>query len=997
MSRVGAAGTLAAVLLAAGSRQSIEFLDPAAWKAVTSPGALVQLSGGGGVLKAAYDFGGGAGWAGVSRAVALDLPENWTLGFRLRGSGPPNTLEVKLVDATGENVWWYRRQDFAPTAEGQAFSVKKRQVSFAWGPAGGGTLRHAAALEIVLSAGQGGKGVLEIADLRLTELPPPGVAPPPPTMTASSGALTLDFGERRELSGLVIDWEKGRAPRSWEVQTSDDGGAWTGVRRAERAGAERTWIHLPEMETRWLRLVLPPGDFGTPRIDVKPVDWAPTPNDFLAAIARDSPRGAFPRSFSGEQSYWTVVGVDGDGGPSLLGEDGALEPWKGSFSIEPFVLDQGTAVSWSGVSARQTLEEDSLPIPTVTWRHPRLSLEVAAVATGERARSTLRARYRLMNAGPTALRGSLLLAVRPFQVNPPTQFLNAPGGVSPVKSLAWDGATVTVNGDRGIFPAPAPDSFAAHAFDEGPLPPLLAGGGAFPKVASLVDPTGLASGVLAWRLDLPAGDTMEVELAIPLHPATPRPDRSRLSFPAAREEAVRGWHQRLDGVRFIVPPAAREVVDTVRASLAYILVTREGPALRPGARSYARSWIRDGALMSAALLRFGVSAAVKEFLVWFGARQFPDGRVPCCVDARGADPVAEHDSHGELLYLAAEYLRMTGDVGTVRTLWASLARVVGAIETLRSGETSAEFRGLLPASISHEGYSAKPVHSFWDDFWGWKGLSDAGEIAAALGRPDDAARIHALRDSFGADVRTALLGTIARHGLDTIPGSVELHDFDPTATTVALDPCGLEGELPRRELLTTFDRYFAKVRARAAGGVEDAYTPYEIRSVGTFVRLGRRDEALELLGRFMADRRPAGWRQWPEVVRRDPRAPGFLGDLPHTWVGSDFVRSATDLFAYVRENDGAIVLGAGLPESWLREGPVGIEGLVTPWGRLSYRMAVEKKRVRVSIAGGVTPPGGLVVSWPLPGLPSRVSVNGKGAGGRDVVVRETPAEVVLEQ
>jgi hypothetical protein len=26
------------------------------------------------------------------------------------------------------------------------------------------------------------------------------------------------------------------------------------------------------------------------------------------------------------------------------------------------------------------------------------------------------------------------------------------------------------------------------------------------------------------------------------------------------------------------------------------------------------------------------------------------------------------------------------------------------------------FYGLLPASISHEGYSAKPMHSHWDNF-----------------------------------------------------------------------------------------------------------------------------------------------------------------------------------------------------------------------------------------------------------------------------------------
>jgi len=96
------------------------------------------------------------------------------------------------------------------------------------------------------------------------------------------------------------------------------------------------------------------------------------------------------------------------------------------------------------------------------------------------------------------------------------------------------------------------------------------------------------------------------------------------------------------------------IANTVRSALAHILIERDGPALEPGPRSYRRTWIRDGALMSSALLRLGHEDVVKEFLRWYAQRQFDSGKVPCCVDARGADPVAENDSHGELIYLAAE-------------------------------------------------------------------------------------------------------------------------------------------------------------------------------------------------------------------------------------------------------------------------------------------------------------------------------------------------------
>ena len=88
----------------------------------------------------------------------------------------------------------------------------------------------------------------------------------------------------------------------------------------------------------------------------------------------------------------------------------------------------------------------------------------------------------------------------------------------------------------------------------------------------------------------------------------------------------------------------------------------------------------------------------------------------------------------------------------------------------------------------------------------------------------------------------------------------------------------------------------------------EAYTPYELRSVGTLVRMGHSDRARRLLEGFMADQYPAAWNQWPEVVWREPRAAKFLGDLPHTWVASDFLRSVADIFVY-RRHSGCLAPG----------------------------------------------------------------------------------------
>src|SRR4029077_3637570 len=149
------------------------------------------------------------------------------------------------------------------------------------------------------------------------------------------------------------------------------------------------------------------------------------------------------------------------------------------------------------------------------------------------------------------------------------------------------------------------------------------------------------------------------------------------------DHAAESWRGKLSAVTFTLPSAAADMALTANANLAWILINRDGPAIRPGSRSYARSWIRDGALPSTPLLRLGHFAEVRDFLRWYAPYVYENGAVPCCVDSRGADPVPEHDSHGELLYLAGEYSAYTGDRATVEEVWPILARVAAHIDALR--------------------------------------------------------------------------------------------------------------------------------------------------------------------------------------------------------------------------------------------------------------------------------------------------------------------------
>ena len=98
-------------------------------------------------------------------------------------------------------------------------------------------------------------------------------------------------------------------------------------------------------------------------LTIKPYEFSASPNQFFEAIARDAPRGFYPKHLYGEQSYWTVVGANGDEREGLLNEEGMIEVDKGAFSIEPFLYADGKLITWDSVIPVQELEEGYLPIP----------------------------------------------------------------------------------------------------------------------------------------------------------------------------------------------------------------------------------------------------------------------------------------------------------------------------------------------------------------------------------------------------------------------------------------------------------------------------------------------------------------------------------------------------------------------------------------------------------------------------------------------------------
>jgi F5/8 type C domain len=969
------------------------FVDPASWLVVASgqaKGKLTEVKGPDGKpgLRLDYDFHGGGGFVVMRKEVHFTLPETFEFSLGLRGDGLRNHFEFKVADPGGSNAWRFLQSEFQLPEDWQTVRIRERDLPFAWGPAGGGGPPAVGAIELVIAAGPGGSGWVCFTELALEDqslhlfndvrASSHTVDSNPADVFSSETAdlwraapddehpwWEVDFGQMIRFGGLVIDWPEADLSRGYQIDCSADGETWTELYKATQALGFRSHIPAPYAESRMLRFRFDDArSAAISSLRLRPDAFSHTPNEFIHAVVVDFPRGWFPRYWYREQSYWAPVGSPEGKRRGLVNEEGLVEVDEAGFSLEPFLWVAGKLVTWADAEIRLALADDGAPFPEVHWTVGEVVVRVMPWVDGCGESMVLRVTYQVSNPAGHDLQ--LMVAVRPYQVNPPWQAFRNLGGRSPIHEISCEPGGLRVD-QRRVETSVSPAASGAAAFEQGGVVAFMAGG-KLPAQKTISDPSGLASAAMQWQV----GAHLEVTVSVPFY------ETAVPLTAGARENAIARWREMLAPVEWRVPTMAKDAVACFRTAATHILINRDGPAIQPGPRRYTRSWVRDCVIMGAALAKADCPHALREFVNWYVQFQREDGFVPCVVDRDGIDWLVEHDSHGQLIWGICEVYRHGGDLEFLRAMWPAVSRAAGYLLSLRAQRMTPEYSepqrsasyGLLPESASHEGYLAHPVHSYWDDFWGIRGLDAATEIALALGFQNQAEAWAVESRAFLVDVKHSLDKVITDRKIDYIPGSVEWADFDPTATSNAIAQLDFADDLPQGPLHQMLETYLEGFRKKHRGEIPWLnYTAYEIRIIGAFVRIGKREEANELLNFFLSDRRPLEWNQWPEITWRDPRSPGHLGDVPHTWIAAEYLLALAAMVASEREASCQIVLASGLPWAWIaEENGFAVRGLMTRYGRLDFEIkASSPDQIDFRVGESLTlPPGGLVLTPPLP-------------------------------
>ena len=629
----------------------------------------------------------------------------------------------------------------------------------------------------------------------------------------------------REFGGLTLHWRAGEFASRYASSYRTTARLARGADRARRATAAAIrWRCRSrrragsgccsrtgrERATDW------------PTSSSRTLAFAATPNDFFKALARaGSPRGRFPRGFSGEQPYWTIVGIDGGSEQGLLGEDGAIEIAKGGFSIEPFLLSDGKLVTWADVARRNPWPTATCrfracagAMPTPRWTSPRSPRAVPAARNWSRATP---AQYQ--REGSRLHAGPGVAAVPGQSAEPVPEYRRWRQSDSRYRHRR--GAALRSTASRGCIPLQAPDSGFVTPFDAG-MVERASGRQYFPRCrrASRTTP--------AWRRarcctasHLAPGETREIDLVAPLdrRASTTWPSSIRRPREAAVATAVAratrpgvaaragagpgaGGHPahragaHADQPRRPAPAAGhallRARVDPRRRDdLGRPAATRPAPTSPRNSCAGTRRTSSPAARCRAA---WTIAAATRCRRTTATASS--STRSPSCIATRGDRALAASD-------VAARGRR--GALHGRSCAWASAPKPIALAKPA--------FYGLMPASISHEGYSAKPMHSYWDDFWALRGYKDAvADRAVARSRWRRQAHSPRRATSSAPTCTPRCVAATAQHGIDFIPGAAELGDFDATSTTIALAPGGEQERLPRGPVAQHLRALLARVR-----------------------------------------------------------------------------------------------------------------------------------------------------------------------------------------
>ena len=599
-----------------------------------------------------------------------------------------------------------------------------------------------------------------------------------------------------------------------------------------------------------------------------------------------------PRAFSVThinltQRNWTAVGVPDLPVYPIVDPRGLVTPLFDGWSIDFWLLSAGGARLLPSRLDRvdQRLAFDPELSVKTTGHKPAMSLttEARLVVENGRPEVDIRADANIEQGGRIAV------VLRPYN----------PEGVSFIEKIDYAESPPgwTVDDRTRVLLDRPPKAVHFSNFENGDV--LHGLDSPSPRGRNIRCRLGLATSAALYPVAKNGSGQVTVRVPLPeeIHGKTSRstsaPDRQ--------------WHTALKGTcRLSIPD--EKISYLFQAALRTLVILSAGE-IYPGPYSYRRFWFRDACLMLHALLVVGLTDRAERSIDGFPAKQKRDGYF--------RSQEGEWDSNGQVLWIMDRFWQLTAK--TPKAAWIDAAKK-GARWIAKKRlpkENGQPHGGLLPAGFSAEHLGPNDYY-FWDDFWSIAGLQGAARLVSRFDS-EKKGRIFAAE---AADLAQAVYDSVeaiprkrSRGGIPASP--YRRMDAGAIGSMVADYPLQLME--PKNPRIASTLTYLLKNAVYKGGFFQDmihsGINVYLTLALAQTLLRNEDPRHRELI-RTAADlASPTG--QWPEAIH--PRTGGgCMGDGQHGWAAAEWIMMVRNLF--VREENGGLVIGAGIFPEWLADG-----------------------------------------------------------------------------
>lgn len=629
----------------------------------------------------------------------------------------------------------------------------------------------------------------------------------------------------------------------------------------------------------------------------------------------------------------------------------SFSPGPGTYGVSTWVYADGrlhTPEEKPLADLHWRWRDGGLPVLIAEWAAGPVAVTSRLFAAGSPALYDIKnyLQVQVENRSTQTQRVKVYLVVRSF---------GAAGGR--VHSLGIRDDTLLINGKPLIYLGDRSGRFGALSCSAGQSDiSLCLREGVLPAADAVIDDSGWASGALEYEVTLAAGASHAVDFACHVHAEhwmlNWLQPPAHVDYAAAEADFLARYCAELP-VKLDLPD--RRFMDCFGATLNQLYSFTVGDAPRISPLTYPLWWMRDCAYVVTAFDRAGLHDMARR----------------ACLDAVRTDAMTgfggEADVPGEAIWMLSEHYLQTRDVDFLRTVWPFVQRKAELL--VRARHTDVPIR--MPYEfITHE-WSLSPVTDlfcapaqdgliagrmdhhyplYWVNAFAYMGLQRAAQCAEVLGEDGSV---------FAAEA-AALREALHNH----IPDPKSGFGANERDVVAALWPCewsSSEEEAVRR----VFNAWWNTTRCpNGVYNPERLWTYFPVGEAHNYLLLGQRERTWQTIEWYFANQSAPGTYGWPEG-ERDENSALLMWQMTRGWDKMHWVTptgwTLSEMFlllrdCLVREEGDTLVLGLGVPSSWLDK-PFAVTDLPTHFGRVSYCYNPAARAVTVDVerppAGGI--------------------------------------------